>query len=94
MTEVRRYIYYVDYSRCEDKRWNGFCGDGVIKEIIEEIEKYGKIRPNIYVLSSEEIFNFIELCRRLSIEEFSDEAVERICEIVKPEKLEILEKED
>ncbi|MEM4038875.1 MAG: hypothetical protein QXL40_05575 [Nitrososphaerota archaeon] len=93
MTEVRRYIYYVDYSRCGDKGWNGFCGDGVIKEIIEEVEKYGKIRPNIYVLSSEEIFNFIELCRRLSIEEFSDEAVERICEIVKPEKLEMSEED-
>ncbi|MEM0079759.1 MAG: hypothetical protein QW118_05985 [Nitrososphaerota archaeon] len=94
MTEVRRYIYYVDYSRYGDKVWNGFCGDGVIKEIIEEIEKYGKIRPNIYVLSSEETLNFIELCRRLSIEKFGDEDVERICEIVKPEKLEILEKED
>ncbi len=93
MTEVRRYIYYVDYGRCGDKEWNGFCDDEVIKEIIEGIEKYGKIRPNIYVLSSEEIFNFIEFCRRLSIEEFGDEDVERICEIVKPEKLEMLEED-
>ncbi|MEM2148246.1 MAG: hypothetical protein QXO46_00005 [Nitrososphaerota archaeon] len=93
MTEVRRYIYYVDYSRYGDKGWNGFCGDGVIKEIIEGIEKYGKIRPNIYVLSSEETLNFIELCRRLSIEKFGDEDVERICEIVKPEKLEMSEED-
>ncbi|MEM0079752.1 MAG: hypothetical protein QW118_05950 [Nitrososphaerota archaeon] len=45
------------------------------------------------MLSCEEIFNFIEFCRRLSIEEFSDEDVERICEIVKPEKLEMLEED-
>jgi len=45
------------------------------------------------VLSCEEIFNFIEFCRRLSIEEFGDEDVERICEIVKPEKLEMLEED-
>ncbi len=36
MTEVRRYIYYVDYSRYGYKVWNGFCGDEGIKEIIEE----------------------------------------------------------
>ena len=39
MTEVRRYIYYVDYGRCGDKEWNGFCDDKVVKEIIGEVEK-------------------------------------------------------
>ncbi len=36
MTEVRRYIYYVDYSRCGDKWWNGFCDDGVLRKLLRE----------------------------------------------------------
>ncbi len=37
MTEVRRYIYYVDYSRCGHKGWNGFWRGVNIREEIKDI---------------------------------------------------------